>query len=76
MNAVSYDAPEVTQPKKGGRPAWKDRPGQGRKLYTVWLYDGQLEWLKANGGAERLRAMLDRAMNRRSAAVDPTDITD
>lgn len=73
---MDYDAVEVTKPKKGGRPAWKDRPGQGRKLYTVWLYDKQLEWLKANGGAERLRAMLDRAMYRQQAGIKATDDND
>jgi hypothetical protein len=58
---VSYDQ-AVTVKGKGGREAWKKRPRDPRVTYLANLYASQRDWLKANGGAERLRAMIDRAM--------------
>jgi len=62
---MSYDE-LVTKGKKGGRPAWEERPGDGRVMFTAWLYESQREWLKAQagGGAEWLRRQIERAMRR------------
>jgi hypothetical protein len=73
---MDYDA-EVTKPKKGGRPAWIEREGDGRVLYTAWLYESQLEWIKRNGGAAWLRAQIDRRIKREQRAqatrLDPNE---
>lgn len=60
---VSYDE-TVTKPKRGGRPAWVERQDDPRVLYNLLLYRSQHEWIKANGGAELIRKMIERAMRR------------
>ena len=55
----------MTKAGKGGRPAWVERPGDPKVLYTVNLYRSQLDWIKANGGAEWLRSQIEKAMRKK-----------
>lgn len=63
---MAYDVDSVTVPKKGGRPKWEDRPGDGRVMWTAWLYESQRDWLKSQpgGGGEWLRRAIERGMRR------------